>query len=318
MIPIPTNNFYLREIMNKNSLIFEAIRIRRVEEKIIELYPSDVIQSPLHLSIGQESLAVGVCSGLNDKDQLFTTYRSHAYYLAKGGNIRKFIAELMGKESGCCAGKGGSMHLADSMVNFMGTSAIVASTIPHAVGAAYSNKLRGNDNLVVCVFGDGAADAGIYHESINFASLHKVPIVFILEDNGLAVHSTIEERQSFDLVTHAGSYNLKTFVLDQTHSPEVVAKFMDEVYSYVKQEKKPAWVKLKTFRYKEHVGVNEDFLTGYRNKSDFDDWYKQDPIAHFELPDDLEAFLTAEIEDAVNFGTDSAFPELQDLYKDVN
>lgn len=304
--------------MKKTPLIYEAVRIRRIEEKIIELYPSDVIQSPLHLSIGQESLAVGVCSGLKDQDQLFTTYRSHAYYLAKGGDIRKFIAELMGKESGCCSGKGGSMHLADSSVNFMGTSAIVASTIPHAVGAAYSNKLRGNDNLVVCVFGDGAADAGIYHESINFASLHEVPIVFVIEDNGLAVHTTIEERQAFDLVTHARSYDLKTFVLDQTHNPDVVSKFMDDVYSYVKSQKKPAWVKLKTFRYKEHVGVNEDFLAGYRNKADFEAWYSQDPIVDHELSHDLEASLIAEIDDAVKFGLESAFPVLQDLYKDVN
>ena len=303
--------------MKKNPLIFEAIRIRRIEERIIELYPSDVIQSPLHLSIGQESLAVGVCSGLKDQDQLFTTYRSHAYYLAKGGNIRKFIAELMGKESGCCSGKGGSMHLADSSVNFMGTSAIVASTIPHAVGAAYSNKLRGNGNLVVCVFGDGAADAGIYHESINFASLHKVPIIFVVEDNGLAVHTSIEERQAFDLVTHANSYDIKTFVLDKTHDHEVVAKFMDDVYSYAKRQGKPAWVKLKTFRYKEHVGVNEDFTAGYRNKSDFEAWYSQDPIVDYKLSYDLEALLMAEIDDAVKFGLDSDFPVLQDLYKDV-
>jgi len=304
--------------MTPNSdLLYEAFRIRTIEERIIELYPSDVIQSPLHLSIGQESLAVGVCSGLKDQDQLFTTYRSHAYYLAKGGNIRKFIAELMGKESGCCSGKGGSMHLADSSVNFMGTSAIVSSTIPHAVGAAYSNKLRGNEHLVVCVFGDGAADAGIYHESINFASLHKLPIVFVIEDNGLAVHTSIEERQSFDLVSHANSYDLQTFVLDQTHNPEDVAKFMDEVYSYVKREKKPAWVKLKTFRYKEHVGVNEDFSAGYRNESDFEAWYGQDPIVDYVLSYDLEATLMAEIEGAVKFGLDSAFPVLQDLYTDV-
>lgn len=302
----------------KKPLIFEAIRIRRIEERIIELYPTDVIQSPLHLSIGQESLAVGVCSGLSDEDQLFTTYRSHAYYLAKGGNLRGFMAELMGKESGCCSGKGGSMHLADSTVNFMGTSAIVASTIPHAVGAAYSNKLRGNDNLVVCVFGDGAADAGIYHESINFASLHELPIVFVIEDNGLAVHTSIEERQAFNLVTHASSYELKTFVLDLTHSPEVVSKFMDEVYLYARMEKKPAWVKLKTFRYKEHVGVNEDFSAGYRNKSDFDAWYSQDPIVGYKLSQELQSSLTEEIDDAVKFGLDSAFPVLQDLFKDVN
>lgn len=302
---------------NGNSLIYEAIRIRRVEERIIELYPSDVIQSPLHLSIGQESLAVGVCSGLTDQDQLFTTYRSHAYYLAKGGDIRKFMAELMGKVTGCCSGKGGSMHLADSTVNFMGTSAIVASTIPHAVGAAYSNKLRGNGNLVVCVFGDGAADAGIYHESINFASLHELPIVFVMEDNGLAVHTKIEERQAFNLVDHANSYSLKTYVLDQTHDPEIVSELMNSVYSSVKREKKPAWVKLKTFRYKEHVGVNEDFGSGYRNRSDFEAWHKEDPLVGFELPPRLEESLIAEINDAVKFGLDSDFPTVQDLYKDV-
>ena len=139
-------------------LIVQSKFIRQIEEKIVELYPSDLIQSPLHLSIGQESLAVGVCANLSSDDQLFTTYRSHAYYLAKGGNLNTFMAELMGRKTGCCKGKGGSMHLADANVNFMGTSAIVASTLPHAVGAAYANLIQNKPNLVVCVFGDGAAD----------------------------------------------------------------------------------------------------------------------------------------------------------------
>ena len=173
---------------SNEELLIEAVKIRRIEERIIEIYPTDLIQSPLHLSIGQEALAVGVCANLTQDDQIFTTYRSHAYYLAKGGNVNRFFAELMGRSTGCCQGKGGSMHLADSSVNFMGTSAIVASTLPHAVGAAYANKLKGNSNLVVCISGDGASDAGIYHESINFAALHKLPIIFVIEDNGLAVH----------------------------------------------------------------------------------------------------------------------------------
>jgi len=298
-------------------LIVQSKFIRQIEEKIVELYPSDLIQSPLHLSIGQESLAVGVCANLSSDDQLFTTYRSHAYYLAKGGNLNTFMAELMGRKTGCCKGKGGSMHLADANVNFMGTSAIVASTLPHAVGAAYANLIQNKPNLVVCVFGDGAADAGIYHESINFASLHNLPIIFVVEDNDLAVHSFKSERQSFQLQEHAKSYNLQTFSLEETQDPNSVAEFMGEVFSKVRSNKKPAWVRLKAFRYKEHVGVSEDFHTGYRTKDEYDIWVAKDPLVDLILENEIQNQLDKVLEDAIDFAKKSPFPELSDLYEDV-
>lgn len=298
-------------------LYYEAARIRQIEERIVEIYPSDLIQSPLHLSIGQESLAVGVCAGLDKDDQLFTTYRSHAYYLAKGGNLNSFMAELMGRKTGCCQGKGGSMHLADSIVNFMGTSAIVASTLPHAVGAAYANAKQNKSNLVVCVFGDGAADAGIYHESINFASLHNLPIVFVLEDNDLAVHSYKSERQSFELQEHAKSYKLQTFNLEETQDPNLVADFMENVYEAVRKNNRPAWVRLKAFRYKEHVGISEDFNAGYRNKQGYEIWAAKDPLINLKLNSDFQYKLDSEIEEAISFAKNSPFPEISDLYKDV-
>ena len=304
-------------VIKSLNLIEQAKYIRQIEERIVDLYPSDLIQSPLHLSIGQESLAVGVCANLSDADQLFTTYRSHAYYLAKGGNLKTFMAELMGRKTGCCKGKGGSMHLADSNVNFMGTSAIVASTLPHAVGAAYANVLRNKSNLVVCVFGDGAADAGIYHESINFASLHNLPIIFVVEDNDLAVHSFKSERQSFQLEEHAKSYNLQTFSLEETHDPSLVADFMKKVYSEVRTNKKAAWVRLKAFRYKEHVGISEDFHTGYRGKEEYEIWAAKDPLIDLKLESKIQNNLDQELEDAISFAKNSPFPELSDLYKDV-
>ena len=298
-------------------LIERAYFIRRIEEKIVDIYPTDLIQSPLHLSIGQESLAVGVCSNLNIRDQLFTTYRSHAYYLAKGGNLNAFMAELMGRTTGCCKGKGGSMHLADSSVNFMGTSAIVASTLPHAVGAAYANVIHNKSNLVICVIGDGAADAGIYHESLNFAALHNLPIVFIIEDNDLAVHSTKKERQSFDLEKHAKTYGFSTYSLSETQNPDVVSKFMQDVYLEVKTRKKPAWVKLKAFRYKEHVGVSEDFEVGYRSKSDYVAWLAKDPLITEKFEDKTITKIDFEIDQAIEFAKNSPFPELADLYTNV-
>lgn len=298
-------------------LIERAYFIRRIEEKIVEIYPTDLVQSPLHLSIGQESIAVGVCSNLNIRDQLFTTYRSHAYYLAKGGNLNAFMAELMGRITGCCKGKGGSMHLADSSVNFMGTSAIVASTLPHAVGAAYANLIHNKSDLVICVIGDGAADAGIYHESLNFAALHNLPIVFVIEDNDLAVHSTKKERQSFDLEKHAKTYGFSTYSLSETQNPDVVSKFMQDVYLEVKTRKKPAWVKLKAFRYKEHVGVSEDFEVGYRSKSDYLEWLAKDPLITEKFEDETITKIDFEIDQAIEFAKNSPFPELADLYTNV-
>ena len=179
----------MTDVPLSDTLFYQALRIRLVEERIIELYPTDKIQSPVHLSIGQEAVAVGVCRSLRTTDLLFSSYRSHAFYLAKGGDLRTMFAELFGRVTGCCGGKAGSMHLAAPEVGFMGASAVVASTIPHAVGAALAaQRLKRTDQVIVVAFGDGATEEGVYHESLNFAGLHKLPLVLLCENNGLAVH----------------------------------------------------------------------------------------------------------------------------------
>ena len=173
-----------------------VLRIRRVEEEVARIYPTDLVKSPIHLSIGQEAVSVGVCDVLEREDIAYGTYRGHALYLAKGGDLKAMIAELFGRESGCAGGKAGSMHLVDSAVNVMGMSAIVATNIPLAVGHAFAIRSKGQPAVVVCFFGEGATDEGAFHEAMNFASLKYLPLLFVCENNQLAIHSPAENRMA--------------------------------------------------------------------------------------------------------------------------
>ena len=158
-------------------------RIRMVEEEIAKRYPEQQMRCPVHLSIGQEAAAVGVCSALQSTDWAFSGHRNHAHYLAKGGNLKAMLAEIYGKATGCCGGKGGSMHLTDQNAGFIGATPIVGSTVPIAVGAALTAQREGNGRVVVVFLGDGAMEAGVVHESLNFAALKKLPILFACENN---------------------------------------------------------------------------------------------------------------------------------------
>ena len=182
--------------MNRSTYYREMHRIRRVEEEIARLYPSDKIMSPIHLSIGQEPISVGVCQALVPDDVVFGTYRSHALYLAKGGDLRGMMAELFGKVTGTARGKGGSMHLIDVAHNVMGASAVVGTTLPQAVGYAYALKLKKKPNIVAVFFGEGATEEGVFYESLQFAALKKLPMVFICENNLYAIHSAWADRHA--------------------------------------------------------------------------------------------------------------------------
>ncbi|SRR5258708_1737303 len=187
----------------------ELYRIRRVEEEVARIYPTDKVKSPVHLSIGQEAVSVGVCQALQRSDIVFGTYRSHALYLAKGGDLKKMIAELYGKATGCAKGKGGSMHLVDVEAGVMGASAVVGTSIPHAVGYAYAVKLRSQNIAVVDFFGDGAVDEGVFHESMNFAALKKLPVIFICENNQYAIHAHERTRHPLNnIVERARTYGM--------------------------------------------------------------------------------------------------------------
>ena len=299
-------------------LFYEALRIRLVEEKIIELYPYDKIQSPVHLSIGQEAVAVGLCSQLKLDDWLFINYRGHAFYLAKGGPLPELFAELYGKRTGLSKGKAGSMHLAAPKQGVMGASAVVGSTISHAVGAALASKIRGENRMFVTVFGDGATEQGAYHESLNFASLHNLPVLFLCENNGLAVHSPLGERQAFSLSNHAKAYGVESVFVEDGYDFVKLSAICGEVLEQIKNKQRPMLLEIKTCRYKEHVGPGEDFEAGYRELSEVRAWQAKDPLENDkELISRFTPALSREIEAAIEFAEASAFPTIDDLLTDV-
>jgi pyruvate dehydrogenase E1 component alpha subunit len=300
-------------------LLYEALRIRMVEEKIIELYPSDQIQSPVHLSIGQEAVAVGVCAHLLPTDWVFINYRGHAFYLAKGGPLPEFFAELMGKVGGLSKGKAGSMHLADPEHGIMGASAVVASTISHAVGAALASKIKGDqDRVFVANFGDGAMEQGVFYESLNFAALHEVPVLFLCEDNGLAVHTSRSERQAFHLDKLLESFSIPYLQLDEGYDPERVQEIAQQAIAQVRRDQKPVFLKIKTARYREHVGPGEDFQAGYRSEELMNSWKSNDPLLNGTVALDLfRPQIAAEIDEALRFAYGSPVPTIEDMLTDV-
>jgi pyruvate dehydrogenase E1 component alpha subunit len=272
----------------------------------------------VHLSVGQESLAVGVCQELRKTDLIFSNDRGHAYYLAKGGDLKEFFAELYGKRTGCCRGKGGSMHLASSETGFMAASAIVTSTVPHAVGAALAAKKLNKDQIIVAVFGDGATDEGVYHESLNFASLHKLPIIFVCENNGLAVHTPAASRQAYKILDHAAAYGLPTHYCAEGYDMNTVYEAFSPLIAETRRTKSPQYIEMKTCRYLEHVGVNEDYDAGYRSVSEIEEWKNKDPlIIEKALIDKYEPVIREEIDRAVVFAENSPWPDRDDLLTDV-
>lgn len=298
-------------------------RIRRVEEEIARIYPTDKIKSPVHLSIGQEAVAVGVCEALREDDVVFGTYRSHALYLAKGGDLRRMVAELYGKATGCCRGKGGSMHLIDAGAGVMGTSAVVGTTIPQSVGYAYALKLRGRDTVVASFFGDGAADEGVFHESMNFAALKRVPVLFICENNGYAIHTHQRLRHaSTDICAHARSYGMQA---ERIEDNDVLAihERVREALEEVRRGGGPRFLECMTYRWKEHVGPAEDFHAGYRPAEEARPWFENDQVKRLgELLDPAvrrttEEAVEAEIGEAFAFAEESPFPADDELYSDV-
>lgn len=308
----------METLENYKDLFYQAMRIRLVEEKIIELYPSDLIQSPVHLSIGQEAVAVGVCSNLNFDDWVFINYRGHAFYLAKGGPMPEFFAELMGKRSGQSKGKAGSMHLASPKQGIIGASAVVGSTISHAVGAALVSKIKKESRIFVSNFGDGALEQGVFHESLNFASLYEVPVLFLCEDNNLAVHSPKSERQSFLLKSLVNSYGISFYEIEEGYDFLKVQEKSKIAIDLVRKTNKPVFLKINTARYKEHVGPGEDFYAGYRKKSDIEKWKLSDPlIKDKDLYTKFLEKINDEINASVKFGIDSPLPNEEDLYSDV-
>ena len=306
------------------------LRIRLVEEKIAELYPEQEMRCPVHLCIGQEAVPAGVSAHLKPSDYVMSAHRSHGHYLAKGGDLKAMFAELYGKASGCAHGKGGSMHLVDPSRAMMGSSALVGGTIPLAAGAALASQFQKKNHVAVAFFGDAATEEGIFQESLNFAALKKLPVLFVCENNFLATHTPLSERQAVDNIWERGKiYGVPGFRIDGTSAVEVY-QTATEAVKRARRGEGPTLLECQAYRWREHVGPQFDYDLGYRTKEELDDWVRRCPIVRMEKifkektlfsePElqKLRREIEAQIEEAVAFAKASPFPEPSELLTAVD
>lgn len=301
--------------------------IRNSELAIQKYYNEDDMKTPMHMSMGEEAITVGICHALGNKGQIFTTYRSHAAFLAMTQDIDYFFAEMYAKDTSPIKGKGGSMHLCHPRYNFMGTSAIVASNIPVAVGTAFANKIKKRDKIVCVFFGDGAIDEGVFWESLNVACIKRLPIIFVCEDNGFAVHTSTLIRRGYDSITDIISkFNCLVMENDST-DVKVIYDLASEAMNCASNIG-PVFMNLKYYRYLEHVGINEDFDSGYRSKEEFKKWYDRDPIKIQRLKlldigienykiEEIEKDIDDSISQSIYRAKNARFSDHEEAYKDV-
>ena len=264
--------------MNRQELFRQLLRIRRIEEAIAGRYAAQEMRCPVHLSIGQEAVAVGVCAALEQRDGVFSNHRAHAHYLAKGGDAVAMLAEIYGLENGCCRGVGGSMHMIDLQAGFHGAVPIVGATVPLAVGAAWAARLRGEDSLCAVFFGDGTFEEGVVHESLNFAVLHRLPVLFVCENNQYACYTALTERQPpRQLHAVAGAHGCRVLTADG-NDVEAVHRVAGEAVHHLRAGGEPVFLECMTYRWREHCGPNYDDDLGYRPPGELAEWEGRCPL----------------------------------------
>jgi len=313
--------------------------VRRVEERIIAQYtaqnaafarkevPAQSIRCPTHLSIGQEAAATGVCAALDPDDVVFSTHRCHAHYLAKGGSLRRMMAELFGKVDGCARGKGGSMHLVDVGVGMLGASAIVGGSIPLAVGAALSARMRGTDRVAVAFFGDGAVEQGVFHEALHVAALRSLPALFVCENNFYATLSHVSARQRTPIADRAASYGAAGACVEGDDVGAVLGAATEAV-ARARAGGGPTLLEVRAYRWMSHVGTEPDTGKMKRTAEELAEWKRRCPIerarrdlvAAGTTPEELEAVesrVADAIADAVRFAHASPEPDAAELMMHV-
>jgi TPP-dependent pyruvate/acetoin dehydrogenase alpha subunit len=260
------------------SLYRVMLRIRRVEEAIAERYAAQEMRCPVHLSIGQEAVAAGVCAALRRQDGVFSGHRAHAHYLAKGGALTAMLAEIYGKAEGCSKGIGGSMHMIDLAAGFLGAVPIVGATVPLAVGAAWAAKLRGEDKVITVFFGDGTFEEGVVYESINFAVLHRLPVLFVCENNLYACYTRLPTRQpERSIHTQAAACGCTAINVDGNDALAVFDA-ADSAVADLRKGGCPVFIECSTYRWREHCGPNIDDDLGYRPAAEVDQWKAACPV----------------------------------------
>ena len=312
------------------TMLRRMMLIRAFDENVKVMVQSAELVGAAHCYIGEEAVAVGACAALRDDDYITGNHRSHGHPLAKGGDVRKAMAELLGKATGYCKGKGGSMHLADFSIGILGESGIVASALPVAVGAAMGAKMQGNDRVVVAFFGDGASNQGACHEAMNLASIWKLPVIFLCENNQYAVTTSFNESVAVENISdRAVAYNMPGVLVD---GQDAMAMYeaTTEAVARGRAGRGPTLMEARTYRYEDHSeGLVRILREPYRSEEEVAAWRQRDPIdIHTAMlieqgiatqaeVDETQAGVHAAIEDALTFARESPYPEPEDLLTDM-
>jgi pyruvate dehydrogenase E1 component alpha subunit len=307
-------------------MLKKMLEIRFFEEKVFELYAQNLVPGTIHLYLGEEAVAVGVCSTLRKDDYITSTHRGHGHCIAKGAEIERVMAEILGKKTGYCKGKGGSMHIADFTIDMLGATAVVGAGIPIAVGAGLSVKLSGTDHVVACFFGEGASNQGTFHESINMASTWKLPVIFVCENNLYAMGTHQSRVMAIgNIADRAVAYGIPGIVADGN---DVLAVY-EATQKAVERARKgmgPTLIECKTYRHKGHSRVDP---AKYRPKEEVQEWLAKDPIKRLRERllqantltlaevQQIEKEVSAQIEAAVKFATESPYPVPEEALEDV-
>ncbi len=254
------------------------LKIRRTEELFAEKSVEGLINTPIHLSIGQEAISAGIALNLSSKDFVFGNHRSHGHYIAMGGDIQKLISEVLGKSSGCSKGMGGSMHIVAKEKGFIGSVPIVGGTIPIAVGAGLHLNLNTKDSVGVAFFGDGSVEEGVFHESLNFASTHSIPVFFICENNQFSSHMHLKQRQPDFFMSRFAKANKIEYETIEGNDISAVYKSSKKLLKICRMYRRPVFLEAVTYRWKAHVGPTEDIEIGYGRRVDLHLWKRRDPI----------------------------------------
>ncbi len=295
----------------------KMLEIRHFEEKVYDLYGQNLVPGTIHLYAGQEAVAVGVCANLGKDDYITSTHRGHGHCIAKGGQLRRVMAEILGKKTGYCRGKGGSMHIADFSIGMLGATAVVGAGIPIAAGAGLSIRLRKTDQVVACFFGEGASNQGTFHEGINMAAIWKLPVLFVCENNLYAMGTSQSRVMTLENVAdRAAAYGIPGVVVDG-NDVMAVYEAAREAVEGARSGKGPTLMECKTYRHKGHSRFDP---ATYRPKEEVEEWLKRDSIVRFrtrlldmrtlteEEADKIEQEVVAAVDDAVDFALESPYP----------
>ena len=309
----------------ENKIIIELLRqmkrIRIVEDTIAQEYINQGMRCPTHLCTGQEAVSAAVCQSLESDDFAVSTHRAHGHYLSKGGNLNAMIAEIYGKATGCSIGKGGSMHLIDINAGFMGSTAIVGGTIPVGVGLGLSIALKGKDRISCVFMGDGATEEGVFYESLNFAVIKNLPVLFICENNSYSVYTSLEKRQpkGRKIAKMVEAIGVESISGDGNDAIAIYKK-VNRAVKEMRTCRRPRFFEFYTYRWREHCGPNFDNHIGYRSEAEFQYWKEKDPCAlletqilknHVMTPSevrDMEQKIIHEVKEAFLFAKSSPFP----------